>query len=146
SLMGLIIGFTVPIIFAVLLNEIRMTAFKRTVQTVSYLPHFVSWVVVAGIVTKMLSVDGGIVNDLLVGMGIVDQPIQFMTKGKLFWFIVTMADLWKEMGWNSIIFLAAMAGIDPQLYEAAKVDGASRFRQIWHITLPGIRPTILVVL
>lgn len=146
SIMGLLLGFTVPILFAVLLNEVRKKAFKSIVQTVSYLPHFVSWVVVAGIVTKMLSIDGGIVNQLLTSTGLVDEPIQFMTKGEWFWIIVTLSDLWKEMGWNSIIFLAAMAGIDPQLYEAAKVDGASRWRQIWHITLPGIRPTILVVL
>ncbi|MGN7938968.1 ABC transporter permease [Metabacillus sp. 22489] len=146
SIMGLLLGFTVPILFAVLLNEVRKKAFKSIVQTVSYLPHFVSWVVVAGIVTKMLSIDGGVVNQLLTSTGLVDEPIQFMTKGEWFWIIVTLSDLWKEMGWNSIIFLAAMAGIDPQLYEAAKVDGASRWRQIWHITLPGIRPTILVVL
>lgn len=146
SIMGLIIGFAIPILFAVFLNEIRVQAFRRTVQTVSYLPHFVSWVVVAGIVTKMLSIDGGIVNDALVGIGLVNEPVQFMTKGEWFWVIVTLSDLWKEMGWNSIIFLAAMAGIDTQLYEAAKVDGASRLKQIWHITLPGIRPTILVVL
>ena len=146
SIMGLLLGFTVPILFAVLLNEVRKKAFKSIVQTVSYLPHFVSWVVVAGIVTKMLSIDGVIVNQLLTSTGLVDEPIQFMTKGEWFWIIVTLSDLWKEMGWNSIIFLAAMAGIDPQLYEAAKVDGASRWRQIWHITLPGIRPTILVVL
>ncbi len=146
SIMGLLLGFTVPILFAVLLNEVRKKAFKSIVQTVSYLPHFVSWVVVAGIVTKILSIDGGVVNQLLTSTGLVDEPIQFMTKGEWFWIIVTLSDLWKEMGWNSIIFLAAMAGIDPQLYEAAKVDGASRWRQIWHITLPGIRPTILVVL
>ncbi|MBU8596933.1 ABC transporter permease [Shouchella clausii] len=146
SILGLLVGFTFPILFAVLLNEARAKLFKKTVQTVSYLPHFVSWVVVAGIVTKMLSVDGGIVNEILVATGAADKPIQFMTKGEWFWIIVTLADLWKEMGWNSIIFLAAMAGVDPQLYEAAKVDGASRWRQIWHITLPGIRPTILVVL
>ncbi|MDQ0230745.1 ABC transporter permease [Metabacillus malikii] len=146
SIMGLTLGFTIPIVFAVLLNEVRKKAFKSIVQTVSYLPHFVSWVVVAGIVTKMLSIDGGIINELLVSTGIIDKPVQFMTKGEWFWIIVTLSDLWKEMGWNSIIFLAAMAGIDPQLYEAAKVDGASRWRQIWHITLPGIRPTILVVL
>lgn len=146
SLMGLTVGFTFPIMFAILLNEVRVKMFKRTIQTVSYLPHFVSWVIVAGIVTKMLSVDGGAVNEVLVSIGLLDQPVQFMTKGEYFWIIVTLADLWKEMGWNSIIFLAAMAGIDPQLYEAAKVDGASRFRQIWHITLTGIRPTILVVL
>ena len=146
SLMGLIVGFTVPIIFAVLLNEVRHSFFKRTVQTVTYLPHFVSWVVVAGIVTKMLSIDGGIVNDLLLSLGIIDKPFQFMAQETWFWGIVTVSDLWKEMGWNAIIFLAAIAGLDPQLYEAAKVDGAGRLRRIWHVTLPGIRPTILVVL
>jgi putative aldouronate transport system permease protein len=146
SLMGLVVGFTVPIIFAVLINEVRHSFFKRTVQTVTYLPHFVSWVVVAGIVTKMLSVDGGIVNDLLLGLGIIDKPFQFMAQGTWFWGIITVSDLWKEMGWNAIIFLAAIAGLDPQLYEAAKVDGAGRLRRIWHVTLPGIRPTILVVL
>jgi len=146
SFLGLVFGFTIPIIFAVLLNELRLPLFKRTVQTVTYLPHFVSWVVVAGIVTKMLSTDGGIVNDLLMWFGIIDEPVQFMSKGTWFWGIVTAADIWKEMGWNAIIFLAAIAGVDPQLYEAARIDGASRFRQIWHITLTGIRPTILVVL
>ncbi|MCK0470621.1 sugar ABC transporter permease [Halalkalibacter sp. APA_J-10(15)] len=146
SVMLLIAGFAIPILFAVLLNELKDSLFKRSVQTISYLPHFVSWVVVAGIVTKMLSTDGGIVNDILVGLNLVDRPIQFMAQGELFWGIVTLADVWKEMGWNSIIFLAAMAGIDPQLYEAARVDGAGRWRRIWHITLPGIRPTIMVIL
>lgn len=146
SVLLLVAGFTIPIVFAVLLNELKDSIFKRSVQTISYLPHFVSWVVVAGIVTKMLSTDGGIINDLLVGLNIVDNPIQFMAKGEWFWYIVTASDVWKQMGWNSIIFLAAMAGVDPQLYEAAKVDGAGRFRRIWHITLPGIRPTILVIL
>lgn len=146
SFLGLTFGFTIPIIFAILLNEVRNSLFKRVTQTVTYLPHFVSWVVVAGIVTKMLSTDGGVINDILVGLGILDQPYQFMADGRLFWGIVTISDIWKEMGWNAIIFLAAIAGLDPQLYEAAKVDGATRFRQIWHITLPGIRPTILIVL
>ncbi len=146
SFLGVLFGFTIPIIFAILLNEVRHSIFKRVTQTVTYLPHFVSWVVVAGIVTKMLSTDGGIVNDLLMGIGIIDEPFQFMAQEKWFWGIVTVSDIWKEMGWNAIIFLAAIAGLDPQLYEAAKVDGAGRFRQIWHITLPGIRPTILVVL
>jgi len=146
STLGLVIGFVFPIMFAVLLNEVRLSYFKRTVQTITYLPHFVSWVVVAGIITKMLSIDGGIVNELLVNWGIIDKPIQFMAKGEYFWGIVVASDLWKEMGWNAIIFLAAIAGIDSQLYEAAKVDGAGRWRQIWHVTLPGIRPTILVLL
>lgn len=146
SFMGLIAGFTVPIIFAVLLNEVRQQFLKRTVQTISYLPHFVSWVVAAGIVTKMLSTEGGVVNQVLVGLHIISEPIQFMAKGNLFWGIVTASDVWKETGWNTIIYLAAIAGIGPELYEAAKVDGASRLRQIWHITIPGIRSTIIVLL
>ncbi|SFA89883.1 putative aldouronate transport system permease protein [Cohnella sp. OV330] len=146
STMGLVAGFVVPIVFAVVLNEVRAMPVKRFVQTVSYLPHFVSWVVVAGIVTKMLSTEGGVVNEILISLHIVDEPVQFMAKGGLFWYIVTASDVWKEMGWNTIIYLAAIAGIGPDLYEAAKVDGASRLRQIWHITLPGIRPTIVVLL
>lgn len=146
SLMSLVVGYTIPIIFAILLNEIRKMAFKRTIQTVSYLPHFVSWVIVAGLFAKMLSVDGGIINQILVSLHLVDKPIQFMAKGNLFWFIVTAADAWKETGWNSIIYLAAIAGIDAELYEAATVDGAGRLRKMWHITLPGIRPTIMVML
>ncbi|WP_454193662.1 ABC transporter permease [Paenibacillus sp. Marseille-Q7038] len=145
SLMGLLVGFVFPIFFAILLNELRGTIFKRTVQTVSYLPHFVSWVVVAGIVTKMLSTDGGIINDILIGLNIINEPIQFMAQGNLFWYIVTASDLWKEMGWNAIIYLAAITGISQELYEAARVDGASRWRQMWHITLPGIRSTISVL-
>ncbi|MGG6313490.1 ABC transporter permease [Paenibacillus macerans] len=146
SIMGLIAGFIIPIAFAVFLNELRGKYFKRTVQTVSYLPHFVSWVVVAGIITKMLSIDGGIVNEILVALHIIDEPIQFMAQGKWFWGIVTASDVWKETGWNAIIYLAAITGIDKELYEAAKVDGAGRFRQIWNITLPGIRTTISVLL
>ncbi|MCZ8524005.1 MULTISPECIES: ABC transporter permease [Paenibacillus] len=146
SLMGLLVGFTVPIIFALLMNELKGQFFKRSVQTISYLPHFVSWVVVAGIVTKMLSTEGGAVNSLLLSLGVIDAPVQFMAKGEWFWSIVTASDMWKETGWNSIIYLAAMAGIDPELYEAATVDGAGRLRKIWHITLPGIRPTFMVLL
>ncbi|MFS0775375.1 sugar ABC transporter permease [Neobacillus sp. 3P2-tot-E-2] len=146
SLLGLTVGFVMPIIFAVLLNEVRLSVFKRTVQTITYLPHFVSWVVVAGIVTKMLSTDGGVINEMLVSLGILDKPVQFMAEGTYFWEIVVASDIWKEMGWNAIIFLAAISGIDSQLYESAKVDGAGRLRQIWHVTLPGIRPTILVLL
>lgn len=146
SLMGLIAGFVIPIIFALLLNEMRGQVFKRSVQTISYLPHFVSWVVVAGLVSKMLSSDGGIVNDLLISLHIIQEPIAFMSKGHLFWGIVTASDVWKETGWNAIIYLAAISGIGPELYEAARVDGASRLRQIWHITLPGIRTTVIVLL
>ena len=146
SFMGLIAGFTVPIFFAILLNEVRHTMLKRFAQTVSYLPHFVSWVVVAGIVTKMLSTENGAINDMLMWIGLINEPIQFMAKGEWFWGIVTVSDVWKETGWNAIIYLAAISGIGPELYEAAKVDGASRIRQIWHITIPGIRSTIIILL
>jgi len=146
SFMSLIAGFTIPIIFALLLNEVKNMAFKKTAQTISYLPHFVSWAVVAGIVSKMLSTDNGAVNDFLMWIGILDEPVQWLAKGHYFWGIVTLSDVWKETGWNAIIYLAAMAGIAPELYEAAKVDGASRLRQMWHITLPSIRPTIIILL
>ncbi len=144
--MSLVFGFTLPIILAILINEIQAKTFKKTVQTISYLPHFVSWVVVASLFNKMLSVDGGVVNQVIMTLGLVDKPVQFMAEPKLFWWIVTFADVWKEIGWNSIIFLAAIAGISPELYEAAMVDGASRFRKIWHVTLPGIMPTVIIIL
>ncbi|WP_035172491.1 ABC transporter permease [Caldanaerobius polysaccharolyticus] len=145
SLLGLIFGFVVPIMFALLLNELRNIKFKRTVQTISYLPHFVSWVIVASIVTTMLS-PSGTINTLLTKWGIVKAPVGFLTEPSLFWVIVTVADIWKETGWNAIIYLAAITGIDPELYEAARVDGANRLQQMWHVTLPGIRPTIMVLL
>ncbi|MEF2964864.1 sugar ABC transporter permease [Paenibacillus sp. M1] len=146
SILGIVFTFIVPIFFAIFLNELKGSIFKRTVQTVSYLPHFVSWVVVAGIITKMLSIDGGIVNEILMSLHIINEPIQFMAQGKWFWGIVTVSDVWKETGWNAIIYLAAITGIDKELYEAARVDGAGRFRQMWNITLPGIRTTISVLL
>ncbi|WP_276354392.1 ABC transporter permease [Cohnella caldifontis] len=146
SVMGLVATFTVPILFAVLLNEIRNMFFKRAVQTISYLPHFVSWAVATSIITRMLAGENGVVNDFLMWLGILHEPIQWMGKEHLFWGIVTVSDAWKETGWNAIIYLAAMAGIGPELYEAAKVDGASRLRQIWHITLPGIRSTVIVLM
>lgn len=146
SFLSLVCGFTFPIAFALLLNEIRVERFKRTIQTISYLPHFVSWVVVAGIFSKLLSTDGGVVNVILVSLHIINKPISFLAKPELFWGIVTAADLWKELGWNAIIFLAAMTAIDPELYEAAIADGAGRFRRMWHITLPGIRGTYIVLL
>lgn len=146
SLLSLAFGFTLPIVLAILLNEIGNMAFKRTLQTISYLPHFVSWVIVASLFNKMLSIDGGIVNQLLLSLHMVDKPVQFMAKPEYFWWIVTFTDVWKEIGWNSIIFLAAISGISPELYESATVDGAGRFRRIWHITLPGILPTVMVIL
>ncbi|MFD2657428.1 ABC transporter permease [Gracilibacillus thailandensis] len=145
GIFGLVFGTLSAIAFALLLNEVRFLTLKKWTQTISYLPHFVSWVIVANIVITMLSPEG-IINNLLVGSGILDRPINFMAQPDMFWGIVTAADVWKETGWNAIIYLAAMAGVDPQLYEAAKVDGASRWRQMWHITLPSIRPVIIVLL
>jgi len=145
SVLGLVLGFFIPIVFALLLNEIKNMAFKRTTQTISYLPHFVSWVVAANIVTTMLSTEGPI-NALLLNLHIIDKAFPFLTNKYLFWFIVVFADIWKETGWNAIIYLASIAGIDQEQYEAARVDGASRLQQIFYITLPGIRPTIVVLL
>lgn len=146
SIMGLIAGFILPIVFAIMLNEVRGMAFKKTVQTVSYLPHFISWAIAAGMITQLLSVDGGAINDMLISLGIIDKPYAFMAQSDLFWWIVTIADAWKETGWNSIIYISAMAGIDASLYEAAQIDGAGRLKRILHVTLPGIRPTIAVIL
>jgi putative aldouronate transport system permease protein len=145
SLMQLFIGFPLPVIFAIMLNEVKNIRFKKFIQTSTYLPHFVSWVIVAGIFTNLLSGDGA-VNELLLFLGIIKEPVSFFSIPKWFWGICTSAEVWKELGWNSIIFLAAITSIDPTLYEAAKVDGASRLQSIRHITLPGISNTILVIL
>lgn len=145
SILGLVFGTVAAILFSLLLNELRQAKFKKVVQTISYLPHFISWVVAATIVTSMLA-PSGIVNDLLMKFNLIDSPISFMSNPNLFWGIVTGSDVWKEMGWNAIIYLAAITAIDPELYEAAKVDGAGRFRQMISITLPSIKPTIIVLL
>ena len=145
GMLGLIFGTISSIGFALLINEVRLLRYKRLTQTISYLPHFVSWVIVANIVTTMLAQEGAI-NKFLLSLHIIKEPIGFMSNPDLFWGIITAADVWKETGWGAIIYLAAMAGIDQQLYEAARVDGASRWRQMWHITLPSIRPVIIVLL
>lgn len=146
SFLNITLGFVAPIIFALLLNEIRSLLFKRTIQTISYLPHFISWVIAANLISVMLSSDDGVVNNILVALNIIKEPVQFMAIPEAFWFIFMLAELWKEVGWNAIIILAAIAGVDQDTYEAAKVDGAGRLRRIWHVTLPGIRPTIIVIM
>jgi putative aldouronate transport system permease protein len=145
SLLGLVFGTICAIGFALLLNELKNMKFKKSVQTVSYLPHFISWVVAASIITSMLA-PSGVVNELLMKVHIISTPVQFMSDPSLFWGIVTAGDIWKEMGWNAIIYLAAITSIDPELYDAAKVDGAGRVKQIINITLPSIKPTIIVLL
>ncbi|MCL6589364.1 MAG: ABC transporter permease subunit [Firmicutes bacterium] len=147
SLINLILGFVTAIFLALLLNEIKKFIFlKRTVQTISYLPHFLSWVIVTGLVATSLSTEGGIVNEVLMKLGLIKQPVLWLSKGQYFWGIVGAAHVWKEVGWNTIIYLAAIAAIDPALYEAAEVDGASRLQKIFHITLPGIKTTFIVLL
>jgi len=142
---NLVLGFLTAITLALMLNEVRHIVFKRVVQTVSYLPHFLSWVVAAGIVRAILDPDG-IINEILLRLGLIDEKLLFLGVGEWFWPIYGAVIVWKEVGWNTIIYLAAMTMIDPSLYEAAEMDGAGRFRKMWHITLPGIRPVITVLL
>nr|WP_318153580.1 ABC transporter permease subunit [Paenibacillus vietnamensis] len=144
SVLSLLLGFPMPIILALMINELRNGWFKRTFQTVSYMPHFISWVIAANIIITLLS-SGGVVNNILTGLGIVDEPIQFMQKGPLFWWIIAISNTWKDMGFNAIMYLAAISAINPELYEVAKVDGASRLKQMLHITLPSIKPTIVIL-
>lgn len=143
--LGLIFGTLSSISFALILNEVRFSRFKKLTQTISYLPHFVSWVVVANIVIQTLSTTG-VVNEALQALNIISKPINFMAQPNYFWGIVTAADVWKETGWNAIIYLAAMTSIDQEMYEAARVDGANRWQQMWNITLPSIRPIIIILL
>ncbi|ALS26565.1 protein lplB [Paenibacillus sp. 32O-W] len=142
SLYKLIFGFPVPIILALMLNEVRKTWFKATAQTLFYIPHFFSWVIFGGIVIQVLS-SKGMVNSLISWFG--GEPILFMTHKEYFRSILVASDIVKESGWSSIIYLAAIAGVNPSLYEAAKMDGAKKRHEIWHITLPGIHTTIMVL-
>lgn len=136
----LLLVFPAPIILALLLNEMRFSKFKRVIQTMSYLPNFVSWVVVVSIMTVILSPHGGLVNNLREHFGL--ESIFFMGDRRYFYQIVVLSDIWKGAGWGSIIFLAALSGINPELYESAYLDGAGRLKCVWHITLPGIKMTI----
>ncbi|MCR5399048.1 MAG: ABC transporter permease subunit [Lachnospiraceae bacterium] len=145
GVLTLITTTIMAIVFAIILNEVRLTWIKKPIQTVSYLPHFLSWIVVTGILHDSLS-STGIVNDILLRFGIIDQAINFFAFPKYFWPIVAFANCWKETGWNAIIYLAAITAIDPALYEAASIDGADRFQKIRYITLPGIKSTFMILL
>jgi putative aldouronate transport system permease protein len=144
SFYNLIFFFPAPIILALLLNEIRAQFFKRFVQTVIYVPHFVSWVVVAGMTYLLLGTQSGLVNEIIKTNG--GEALSFLTTPEWFRGMIVTQSVWKEAGWGTIIFLAALSGVDPQLYEAAIVDGAGRWRQMWHVTLPAIRNTIFILL
>lgn len=145
SLLKMVFSFPMPILFAVMLNEMKAPWFKKIVQTGSYLPHFVSWVIVAGISVQFFS-STGIINTFLMKIGLLKEPVKFLTDASNFWGLAVGTDIWKEMGWWTVVFLAAIVGISQDLFEAAQIDGASRLQRIWHITLPCIKPTIVTVL
>lgn len=144
SFYKLAVGFPAPIILALLLNEVRNKHFKKIVQTISYLPHFISMVVVAGLLTNILSTQGGIVNEVIKFFG--KEPIYFLGDSHYFRGVLVWSGVWQGIGWGSILYLAAITGIDPQLYEACIVDGGGKWRQIWNITLPGISNVIVLLL
>ncbi|CAH8772602.1 ABC transporter permease [Paenibacillus dendritiformis] len=144
GLYQLLVGFPVPILLALMINEIRGKWFKKTVQTVTYAPHFLSTVVMVGILVIFLSPDTGMINHLIRAFG--GEPISFLTEPGWFKSLYVFSGVWQQMGWSSIIYLAALSGVDPQLHEAARVDGASRLQRIWHVNLPCIMPTIVILL
>lgn len=144
SFFKLLVGFPLPILFALMLNELKHLRLKKAVQTISYLPHFLSWIIVGGIMINWLA-DTGLVTTLLLRTGIIAEPTFFLAEPRCFWGIAVLSDVWKEMGYGSIIYIAAIASIDAEQYEAAIIDGAGRFQRIWHITLPGISETIAIL-
>ncbi|AUG56432.1 ABC transporter permease [Acetivibrio saccincola] len=145
SLINLVLSFVTAIALALLLNEIKNLFVKKVVQTISYLPYFLSWVIAATMVSQAL-LNNGIVNEILLALRIIDQPKLWLAEGKHFWTIFGVANVWKNVGFNAIVYLGAMAAIDPHLYEAAEIDGAGRFKKMRYITLPGIKSTFMVLL
>ncbi|MGY5765300.1 ABC transporter permease [Brachybacterium sp. DNPG3] len=143
SLLLMVISFPVPIVLALLLNELRSRIFQRTIQTIVYIPHFMSWVIVVSIFYVMLTTDGGAINNLIVAAG--GQPVGFLTDPDWLRPMYVFQHIWRTAGWGTIVYLAALTAVDVNLYEAAEIDGANRWRQTWHITLPAIRPTIIVL-
>ncbi len=143
SMYKIVLLFPIPIVVALLLNEIRRMFFKRTVQTIIYLPHFLSWVIISGLFINILSPSGGLINQMIAWLGM--EPISFLLDNDFFRSVVVFTAGWKEVGWNAIIFIAAISGIEQEQYEAAAIDGAGRIKQMWYITLPGILPTIVLM-
>ena len=146
SVLQLVASFPVPIIFALLLNELKLLKLKKTIQTLTYLPHFVSWVFVASFIITFLSPSSGVFNSLLLSLGVIKEPIVFMAESQYFRSIVVISHIWKGFGFGSIIYLAAISSVDMQLYEAAIIDGATKLKRVWYITLPSILPTIMILL
>ena len=145
SALTLTIGFLIPIFIAILLNECKNLSFKKIVQTSSYLPYFVSWVIASNIIVTLLS-SNGVINQLLMGLGITHESILFLQEGRYFWWVIASSNTWKDMGYNAIIYLSAISAINPELFESASVDGSGRLRQIWNILLPAIMPTMVILL
>jgi len=143
-----IVGFIAAITLSLMLHEVRVNGLKKVIQNILYLPHFLSWVIVASLASLALAlpVSGGIINEFLLWTRIIREPIHFLANPSYFWGIVAGTHLWRNLGWNTIIYLAAMTAVDPNLYEAASIDGANRYRKMWHITLACIRPTIVMLL
>ena len=146
NLIGQFVTIPLTILFALFINEIASKRRKSLVQTITYMPHFISWVVFGGIISTLLSADGGMVNNILMGLHLIKQPITFMAEPNDFWAIAIISNLIKELGWGTILYTAAIAGVDQSLYEAAELDGAGRYRKMWHITLPGIKGTVVIML
>lgn len=144
NLLDLLLGFPAPILLALLLNELTFKRFKRITQTVVYLPHFLSWIIISGLALRLLALNDGLINIVLQRIGL--SPVPFLNSPGHWVGSYVFLGIWKEAGWNTIIYLAAITAINPELYEAAAVDGANRLRRIWHVTLPGLRPTIIVLL
>lgn len=142
--LSLILFFPLPIILSIMLNEVKHDRFKKFNQSILYLPHFMSWVIIASLTFFLLSVDLGIVNKILVAMG--QEPQMFLMNPNCFWIIILCQNIWRETGWGTILFLAALSGVDTQMYEAARIDGATRFQQILYITIPSLAPTIVILL
>ena len=146
NLMGLIMGFPVPIILAIMLNEIQHKGVKRVSQTLLYLPHFLSWIIIGGMVLKIFAPTTGVINQTLLKYGLIDKNVPFLTDGPTWQLTYTLVGVWQNMGWGTILYLSAITGINMELFEAAKIAGANKLQQIWHVTLPGIRSTIVVLL
>lgn len=144
SFIKLLIGFISPIILAIMIFELKDGKFKKIVQTISYLPHFLSWVVLGGMLISWLSTTG-LLSTLLVNLGIMDQPRNFLVNPNNYWAMASLSEVWKSVGWGTILYLATMAGIDPSYYEAAKMDGATKLQQIWHVTLPNMKFIIILM-
>ena len=143
---GLIAGFPVPIVLAIMLNELKSISFKKVSQTLLYLPHFLSWIIIGGMVLQIFSPQSGIINSTLMKWGWIDKSIPFLTEGTHWQITYTLIGVWQSMGWGTILYLSAITGINMELFEAAKIDGANKWQQIWHVTLPGIRSTIVILL